>query len=150
MLRLQFIFYCSFFEILENLIQHDILNSFNQIRKTLNITKKKLLKEIAFHIMERDSDSFTFYQNGFQIYYYVLDIIDTKLFKRSTPVQKKKAPKNVVTIRFVNKGLDHIHVSKIFRSVAVTSLLPEALQSDEDIPPCTMKLDPPIRSKILN
>ena len=140
----------EFFEILGNLIQHDILNSFNEIRKTLNITKKKVLKEIAFHIMERDSDSFTFYQNRFQIYHYVLDIIDTKLFKPPTPVQKKKAPKNVVTIRFVNKGLDHIHVSKIFRSAAVTSLLPEALQSDEDIPTCTMKLDPPIRSKILN
>ena len=108
------------------------------------------MKEIAFHIMERDSDSFTFYQNRFQIYHYVLDIIDTKLFKPTIPVQKKKAPKNVVTIRFVNKGLDNIHVSKIFRSAAVTSLLPEALQSDEDIPTCTMKLDPPIRSKILN
>ena len=141
----------EFFEKLDDLIQHDILNSFNEIRKILNLTKKKVMKEIAFHIMERDSDMFTFYENRFQIYHYILDMIDTKLFKPPTPVQKKKAPKNVVSIRFVNKGLDDIHLPKIFRSSAVTSLLPEALRSsDEDIPICTMKLDPPIRSKILN
>ena len=140
----------DFFERLNYLVQHDIHNSFNEIRKTLNLTKKKVLKEIAFHIMERDSDFITFYDNRFQIYHYILDIIDTKLYKPPTPIHKKKAPKNVVPIRFVNKGLDDIHVPKIFRSAAVTSKLPEALQTDEDIPTCTMKLDPPIRSKILN
>ena len=39
---------------------------------------------------------------------------------------------------------------KILRSPEVTSLLPEALKGEDDIPSCTMKLDPPIRSKILN
>ena len=65
-------------------------------------------------------------------------------------IKKRKAPKNVITINFVNKGLDDIHLSKILRSPDVTSLLPEALQAEDDIPSCTMKLDPPIRSKILN
>lgn len=63
---------------------------------------------------------------------------------------KRKAPKNVVTIKFVNKGLDEIHVSKIFNSQEVTSLLPEELQGENDTPACTMKLDSPIRGKILN
>ena len=99
--------------------------------------------------MERDT--FTFYENHFQVYHYILDIIDTKLLKTFGTLETKKIPKNIVTIRFVNKGLDHIHVSKIFRSPQVTSLLPEALRVDDDeMPKCTMKLDPPIRSKILN
>ena len=97
--------------------------------------------------MERDN--FTFYENRLQWYHYVLDIIVTK-FLKETKIDKKPPPKNVITIKFVNKGLDDIHVSKIFRSPDVTSLLPEVLQKDEEIPMCTMKLDPPIRSKILN
>ena len=137
----------EFFENLDNLIHEDIHNSFNEIRKILNLAKKKVLKEIAFHILERDV--FTFYENRFQWYHYILDIIDTKFLKPSE-VKTKNPPKNVVTIKFVNKGIDDIHVQKIFRSPEVTSLLPEVLQNDEEIPTCTMKLDPPIRSKILN
>ena len=137
----------EFFEILDNLIRNDIHNSFNEIRKTLNLVKKKVLKEIAFQIME--GDSLPQFETRFQIYHYVLDIIDTKLLKQEPSPPKRKAPKNVVTIKFVNKGLDEIHVSKIFQMQEVTSLLPEELQGD-DIPACTMKLDPPIRSKILN
>ena len=138
----------EFFEKLDTLIRNDIHNSFNEIRKILNVIQKKVLKEIAFHIME--CDSLPFYDIRFQVYHYILDIIDTKLLKQETPPPKRKAPKNVVTIKFVNKGLDEIHVSKIFRSQEVTSLLPEELQGDDDVPACTMKLDPPIRSKILN
>ena len=140
----------EFFDKLDYLLHQDILNSFNEIRKILNLAKKKVLKEIAFHILERDT--FTFYENRFQVYHYVLDIIDTKFFKVDDQVKtKKKIPKNVVTIKFVNKGLDDIHVSRIFKSPEVTSLLPEVMRvDDEEIPTCTMKLDPPIRSKILN
>ena len=110
--------------------------------------QKKVLKEIAFQIME--NDSLPLFETRFQVYHYILEIIDTKLLKPETPPMKRKAPKNVVTIKFVNKGLDDIHVSKIFSSQEVTSLLPEELQDDDDVPACTMKLDPPIRSKILN
>ena len=137
----------EFFNQLDHLLHNDIRNSFNEIRKILNLPKKKVLKEIAFHILERDT--FTFYDNRFQWYHYILDIIDTKLFK-SSEVKKKLPPKNVVTIRFVNKGLDEIHINSIFHSPEVISLLPEELQKEEEIPSCTMKLDPPIRNKILN
>ena len=138
----------EFFEKLDTLIRTDLHNTFNEIRKMLNIAKKKVLKEIAFQIMERDN--FTFHENRFQIYEYILDVIDTKFLKEEEPIKKRKAPKNVISIQFVNKGLEDIHVSKIFRSPEVTSLLPEALKGEDDIPSCTMKLDPPIRSKILN
>ena len=138
----------EFFELVDHLMHNDMHNSFNEIRKTLNLIQKKVLKEIAFQIME--GDSLPLFDTRFQVYHYILDIIDTKLLKQEAPIPKRKAPKNVVTIQFVNKGLDEIHVPKIFRSHEVTSLLPEELQGDDDIPACTMKLDPPIRSKILN
>ena len=137
----------EFFDQLDDLLHHNIRSSFNEIRKLLNLTKKKVLKEIAFHILERDT--FPFYDHRFQVYHYILDIIDTKLYKPSK-VETKKIPKNVITINFVNKGIDDIHISRILRSSEVTSLLPEALQVDDEMPTCTMKLDAPIRSKILN
>lgn len=129
------------------LLQTNIRSSFNEIRKILNLAKKKVLKEIAFHILERDK--FTFYENRYQWYHYILDIIDTK-FLKSSVVTKKSPPKNVVTIRFVNKGLDELHINNIFHAPEVISLLPEELQKEENVPACTMKLDTPIRNKILN
>ena len=50
----------EFFERLEQLLQSDIRSSFNEIRKSLNLAKKKVLKEIAFHILERDRYHFHF------------------------------------------------------------------------------------------
>ena len=138
----------DFFEKLDDLLHRDLKNSFNEIRKILNRTKKKVLKEIAFQMMERDS--FTFVEKRFQVYHYISDIIDTKFLKPEVVVERKPAPKNVVVVEFVNKGLDDIHLSKIFRTPEVTSLLPEPLRADEEIPVSTMKLNPPIRSKILN
>ena len=138
----------EFFDQLDDLLHHNIHSSFNEIRKLLNLTKKKVLKEIAFHILERDT--FQFYDHRFQVYHYILDIIDTKLYKPSQKLPTKNIPKNVITINFVNKGLDDIHISRILRSAEVTSLLPEVLQVDDEKPMCTMKLDAPIRSKILN
>ena len=66
----------DFFEKLENLLQSNLANSFNEIRKILNNTKKKVLKEIAFYILERST--FNFHEKRFQWYHYILDIIDTK------------------------------------------------------------------------
>ena len=50
----------DFFEKLDNLLTTDLVNSFNEIRKILNNTKKKVLKEIAFYILERTR--FTFHE----------------------------------------------------------------------------------------
>ena len=137
----------DFFEKLDNLLTTDLVNSFNEIRKILNNTKKKVLKEIAFYILERTR--FTFHEKRFQWYHFILDIIDTK-FLKPTIEKKRKIPKNVFTIHFVNKGLDDIHISRILRSAEVISLLPDPLKSIDEIPTCTFKLDPPIRSKIFN
>ena len=115
--------------------------------KGFNNTKKNVLKEIAFHILERDK--FIFHENRYQWYHYISDIIDTK-FLKPTLEKKKVVHKNVISIHFVNKGLDKLHISSILRSGEVQELLPDSLQTEEDMPTCTFRLDPPIRSKILN
>ena len=138
----------DFFEKLEILFDNNITNSYNEIRKILNNTKKNVLKEIAFYILERNK--FVFHENRYQWYHYILDIIDTKFLKPAVNKKQKVIPKNVISIHFVNKGLDKVHISSILRSNEVQELLPDCLQSEEDMPTCTFRLDPPIRSKILN
>ena len=138
----------DFFNKLETLLENDLGNSFNEIRKVLNNTKKKVLKDIAFYILERTK--YSFHENRFQWYHYILDIIDTKFLKPAAEEKKKAVPRNVISIRFVNKGLDRIHMPAILRSSEVINLLPDVLKTDEDMPTCTFRLDPPIRSKILN
>ena len=141
---------CSdFFANLTHLLQNNLHNSFNEIRKLLNLTKKKVLREIAFHILER-SGTFPWIEERFQWYDYIVDIIDTKLLKAPPEVKGKSIPKNVITINFVNKGIDDIHLNKILKSGEVIALLPSDLKGKEDIPVATMKLSPPIRNKILN
>ena len=81
----------EFFEKLDALIRTDLHNTFNEIRKMLNIAKKKVLKEIAFQIMERDN--FTFHENRFQIYEYILDVIDTEFLKEEEPIKKQSPQK---------------------------------------------------------
>ena len=113
----------------------------------LNNTKKRILKEITFHIMERSV--YIFDEIHEQCYLYILDTIETNLYKE--PVKKEKhIRKNVCTIRFVNKGIDEIKVSQIFNLPEVIATLPQELQDKDDISSVAMKLDPPIRNKILN
>ena len=135
------------FDRLEHLFQCDITNSFNEIRKILNLAKKNVLKEIAFHILERDT--FTFHENRFQWYHYILDIIDTKFFTQSE-VTVKTTPKNVVTVEFINKGFNDIHLGKILRLTEVISLLPDRIKKEDELPNAAWKLRTPICNKILN
>ena len=55
--------------------------SFNTIRIILNNTKKTVLKEIAYTILNKD-DNFTFLDKRQQWYLYILDIIDTKFLNQ--------------------------------------------------------------------
>ena len=83
----------DFFQHLETLFTNNLKNSMNKIRKLLNKIKKKVLKEIAYNILERNED-YTFHENREQWYRYILDIIDSKHFK---PVQEK-TEKNIPKI----------------------------------------------------
>ena len=80
---------------------------------------------------------------------YLLDVIDTKFYKRVNK-PKRTHPKNVCVVDFVNKGIDAIHLSKIFHATNVVKLLPEQLRTDDNTPVIAFKLQRPIRSKIFN
>ena len=88
----------------------------SEIRLTLNQLSKKILKFIASEIL--DNRLITFEDKKEQCYLYILDIIDTKLLSLETTSQqfKRSAPKNVCVVHFVNKGIDQIHMSNVFKS----------------------------------
>ena len=138
----------DFFTNLEEIFSNDIFNSFNRIRILLNTAKKKVLKDIAFYILNRSN--YVFHPEREQWYLYIKDIIDTKLLKTISIPPKKSAPANVCTIRFVNKGMEEIRVSEIIRQSVTIKSLPASLQNEELSPKVVMKLDSPIRNKIMN
>ena len=138
-----------FFELVNEWTNSDIKNSFNNIRLYLNKLPFKTLKTIASCILEGGDLLFDIKKE--QCFLFVLDIIDTKFFAptKNQPVGKT-APINVCTVHFVNKGIDDLHLSKIFKHHSVLEHLPENLRVSENIPVVTFKLDPPIRNKIFN
>ena len=140
----------QFFQQTLRWINSDIKSSFNNIRLLLNTLPKRTLKNIASTILEQDE--FAFDESKEQCFLYILDIVDTKFYVPNLPSQdvKRAAPKNVCVIRFVNKGIDALHLSKIFKLDTVISQLPANLREAENIPTVTFKLDSPIRNKILN
>ena len=140
----------QFFEFVHKSIIENIKGSFNIIRVMLNRLSKNLLKKIGAELLE--PEHFVFEENYDQWYSYITDIIETKFFSKSdqpTP-KSKKSRNNVCVVNFVNKGMEQLNLSKIFRSDSVVSSLPEILRKEDNIPAITFKLDFPIRNKILN
>ena len=62
----------------------------------------------------------------------------------------KKSPENTCTLKFVNKGMEHISISRIMSLPDVLQSLPETLQEETKQPKIVMKLETPIRNKIMN
>ena len=73
----------SFFNTISNILNTSLKTAFQNIRIILNKTKKKLLKEIANAILQNDIVDYKHERE--QIYLFILDIIDTKLYKIRDP-----------------------------------------------------------------
>ena len=141
----------DFIKFFNQQLESNLKESFLTIRKFLDTCKKKTLKEIA--VSFRDKSVELQYQNKFDQWYdYVLDIIDTKLFKPSyrSKNQTKKCPKNICTVDFCNKGIELINLNKIFKSKQSVDCLPAKLKQPDFVPIVAYKLLPTIRNKILN
>ena len=82
-------------------------------------------------------------------YEYALDIINTKRFKVEQK-KEKRAPKFIFPMTFRNKGLDSIKLGSFFRLEEVRSLLPDILNTDENLPSIVYSLEGTIRNKIFN
>ena len=105
-----------FFDFLKNVLHINITDAFNLIRIRLNGLRKNVSKNITAKILQT-----THYDAKYEIYYhFVLDVIDTKLYKPKASPTK-----------------------------TVSSLLPD-LPSEEKIPIVTYKLGGTIQNNILN
>ena len=135
-----------FFEFVNNEISHNLMNACFNIKNTLMSLRKKVLKKIATSIILQSID---IEARKKQYYDFILDIIDTKLFK-TYKSKTKFIPKYICTVEFDNKTVESIRLSKILRDPEVIALLPDELQKDENIPVVTYTLGSTIRNKIVN
>ena len=80
----------------------------------------------------------------------IQDIFLTKTFQdEDVKKKKKKRPKYMFFIDFVNKGFDYIKLSSILHDPDVIDTLPEKLQDDE-VPSIVYRLTSTIRNKIFD
>ena len=139
----------DFFKEIDSILNCDNKNAFYKIRVILNNCKKKLLKEIGYKILV--GDVYQVQEKRSIYYHYIGDYIDTILWKGPTEqIETKIKSENPCVIHFINKGLNKLGLSGIFRSDEITSLLPSVMKSDKFLPFPTFKLDVPIRNKIFN
>ena len=82
-------------------------------------------------------------------YNYVLDIIDSKIYKSKEAVPKK-THKYICFVQFESKVLETIRLQKIFNQLDIIKKLPINLQEKENIPTVTNNIGNTIRNKILN
>ena len=127
---------------------NDLKNAAYEIRTILNKLNKKELKNIAAEIINKINDFNLDFQFD-HLYSFILDIIDTKLFKPKQKT-KKMPPKFRLSVKFDNKAVEQIRLSKILNHPDVINSLPIDLQATENIPVVTYELGQPIRNKILN
>ena len=123
--------------------------AFLKNQKILKHYKKKVLKEIVFFFLVRPVEPD--YKGQFhQWYSFVLDIVDTKLFKSTNVISvMKKIPTNVCSFKFVNKGVEYINVSKVFQMKNLPNSLSFNLQERENICVTTYKLNATISNKVV-
>ena len=131
------------------IIDNYIKNAYFQIHVILNTVTKKTLKQLPAQILFRNNNSFDLQQNLDQYYIYMLDIIDSKLYRPKTS-NKKNPPKNICIINFQNKAIEYIKLSKILNKPEVIAQLPRELQNKENRLMITYNLPYTIRNKILN
>ena len=118
----------------------------DSIRKHLDQLNKKEVKKVVADIVDElpscSDDKLRWYE-------YALDIINTKRFKVEVK-KEKRAPKFIFPMTFRNKGLDSIKLGSFFRLEEVRSLLPDHLNTDENLPSIVYSLEGTIRNKIFN
>lgn len=82
-------------------------------------------------------------------YNYVLDIINSKIYKSKEAVPKE-THKYICFVQFESKVLETIRLQKIFNQLDIIKKLPTDLQEKENIPTVTNNIGNTIRNKILN
>ena len=131
-----------------DLLEHEnVKEKSNHCRKLLDKLNKKILKKIKIEATEL---FLTATDDRLRWYELILDIINSKFYIEKEIKPSKKAPKYILPLKFKNKGLDAINLSKILHRDHLVNLLPETLQSEENFPSVVYSLESTIRNKIFN
>ena len=142
----------EFFIDLNNYMNNNMKDGFNKIRININNMKKKDVKEVARMILNKSDDMYEFVKYS-QWYDFILDSIDTKLFKLKNikdSEKKKSTPSNICVIDYVNKGIDEFNIQRVMKDKDVIECMPAILKDRIDIPVISFRLGPTIRNKIFN
>ena len=139
----------STFNCIHNYITDDIKNSLCHIRIFLNHTRRKYFTKIAFEII-LNVPFIRIDLTKFQYYSFILDTIDTKLYKPEQTKQKKQIPKYSCTVKFDNKASELIRLAQIFNLPEVVFHLPDKLKKNRNNLTITYQLGKTIRMKRLN
>ena len=129
-------------------LDQDLQHAAYNIRISLDHLNKKHLKKLADFLSDflLEQDEHFLYT---QLYLMALDMIETKLFKPSTPIEQRKTPKYKLNLPFVNKALDYINLPQILRCDTVYQEAPQIV-NQSDIPMVVYFLGKPVRSSLLN
>ena len=125
-----------------------IKDSFNFVSISISSMKKSYLKitheQLSTKLRDNPSD-FIFY-----IYYYeAIDLIESKIYKPLPPKPKKKAPQNVYSMLFENKGVEFINIGRILRDPGIVKSLSSS-SIKFPMPMVTYRLTVPISTKFFN
>ena len=82
-------------------------------------------------------------------YNYVLDVIDTNIYK-SNQFTPKKTHKHICIVKFGNKSLEAIRLQEIINQPDIRKSLPYDLQEKKSIPTVIYKLGYTVRNLVLN
>ena len=138
----------QFVKDLNQMLNTSIKDAPNFIRISISSMKKSYLK-ITHQLLTTklcDSPSDVI----FSIYYHqAIDLIESKIYKPSTPKSKKKPPKNVCSIFFENKGVEVINIARILCDPDIVKPLPSS-SVKFPMPVVTYKLIPPISTTFFN
>ena len=139
----------EFLDTVRNYLESNLKIGFNRIRILINTLKKNTIKKIAQIILNKSDDLFK-YKECSQWYDYILDLIDTKIYKVPDLTVNKIAPRNICVIKYVNKGLDIINMQKVMKDKEIMECMPVELRERENVPLISYKLGPTIRNKLFN
>ena len=108
-----------------------------------------MLKQVAARSLYRNNNPSDLQQHLDQYYIYMIDIIDSKLYRPKTS-NKNAPPKNICIINFQNRAIEYIKVSQIVNKPEAIVQLQGELQNKENRRVITYKLTNTIRNKISN
>ena len=138
----------NFVKVLTRHLDHNLKDTGYFIRVSIKSFKKSFLKHISNDIYDFLSNKSDGFPNQ-QWYEMALDLIESRIYHATAAKKTKKSPKNIIKLKFINKGMDMININKIINDNTIIKTLPSEFNKTEKIS-TVYTLTKTIRSKIFN